>query len=69
MDMNELIQTEEDYDLQEFFPKTIPYHLQPLMEHRIKHSLLWRGDKTYQYMLYVEQENKRNKIEHVPYPM
>ena len=36
MDMNELIQTEEDYDLQEFFPKTIPYHLQPLMEHRIK---------------------------------
>ena len=36
MDMNELIQTEEDYDLQEFFPKAIPYHLQPLMEHRIK---------------------------------
>ena len=35
-EMNELIQTEEDYDLQEFFPKTIPYHLQPLMEHRIK---------------------------------
>ena len=36
MDMDELIQTEEDYDLQEFFPKTIRYHLQPLMEHRIK---------------------------------
>ena len=36
MDMNELIETEEDYDLQEFFPKTIPYRLQPLMEHRIK---------------------------------
>ena len=36
MDMDELIQTEEDYDLQEFFPKTIPYHLHPLMEHRIK---------------------------------
>ena len=36
MDMNELIQTEEDYDLQEFFPKAIPYHLQPLIEHRIK---------------------------------
>ena len=36
MDMDELIQTEDDYDLQEFFPKTIPYHLQPLMEHRIK---------------------------------
>ena len=36
MELNEVIQTEEDYDLQEFFPKTIPYHLQPLMEHRIK---------------------------------
>ena len=36
MDRNELIQTEEDYDLQEFFPKAIPYHLQPLIEHRIK---------------------------------
>ena len=36
MEMSELIQTEEDYDLQEFFPKAIPYHLQPLMEHRIK---------------------------------
>ena len=36
MDMNELIPTEEDYDLQEFFPKAIPYHLQPLIEHRIK---------------------------------
>ena len=27
---------EEDYTLQDFFPKTIPYHLQHLMEHRIK---------------------------------
>ena len=36
MDISELIQTEEDYTLQEFFPKTIPYHLQPLLEHRIK---------------------------------
>ena len=37
MEMSELIQTEEeDYTLQEFFPKPIPYHLQPLMEHRIK---------------------------------
>ena len=36
MDMSELIQTEEDYNLHDFFPKTIPYHLQPLMEHRIK---------------------------------
>ena len=36
MDMSELIQTEEDYNLHDFFPKTIPYNLQPLMEYRIK---------------------------------
>ena len=36
MDMNELIQIGEDYSLKEFFPKTIPYHLQPLIEHRIQ---------------------------------
>ena len=38
MDMSELLQAEEedDYTLQEFFPKTIPYHLKPLIEHRIK---------------------------------
>ena len=38
MDMSELLQAEEedDYTLQEFFPKTIPYHLQPLSEHRVK---------------------------------
>ena len=44
-EMNELIQTEEDYDLQEFFPKAIPYHLQPLMEHRIK--LLCKEDTVF----------------------
>ena len=36
MDMSELIQTEEDYNLHDFFPKTISYNLQPLMEYRIK---------------------------------
>ena len=45
MDMSELIQTEEDYTLQDFFPKRIPYHLQPLMEHRIK--LLSKEDTTF----------------------
>ena len=45
MELNEVIQTEEDYDLQEFFPKTIPYHLQPLMEHRIK--LLCKEDTVF----------------------
>ena len=36
MEMSELMEMEQDYNLQDFFPKTIPYHLQPLMEHRIK---------------------------------
>ena len=36
MDMNELALLEDDYTLKEFFPKTIPYHLQPLIEHRIQ---------------------------------
>ena len=45
MDMSELLQTEEDYTLQDFFPKRIPYHLQPLMEHRIK--LLCKEDTTF----------------------
>ena len=45
MEMNELIQIEDDYNLQEFFPKTIPYHLQPLMEHRIK--LLCKEDTVF----------------------
>ena len=34
--MNELALPDEDYTLKEFFPKTIPYHLQPLIEHRIQ---------------------------------
>ena len=47
MDMSELLQAEEedDYTLQEFFPKTIPYHLKPLIEHRIK--LLTKEDIGY----------------------
>ena len=36
MELNEDIRTEDDCDLLQFFPKTIPYNLQPLMEHRIK---------------------------------
>ena len=36
MDIRELALPEEDYTLKEFFPKTIPYHLQPLIEHRIQ---------------------------------
>ena len=29
-------EVEEDHYLEDFFPKTIPYHLQPLIDHRIK---------------------------------
>ena len=29
-------EVEEDHNLEDFFPKTIPYHLQPLIDHRIK---------------------------------
>ena len=29
-------EVEEDHHLEDFFPKTIPYHLQPLIDHRIK---------------------------------
>ena len=36
MDMSELTLVEDDYKLQEFFPKKIPYHLLPLIEHRVK---------------------------------
>ena len=34
--MSELALPEEDYNLQEFFPKTIRYDLQSLIEHRVK---------------------------------
>ena len=46
MDMNELALPEEDYNLEEFFPKTIPYHLQPLIEHRVK--LILKENTTFQ---------------------
>jgi dUTPase len=36
MEMSELALPEEDYNLQEFFPKTIRYDLQSLIEHRVK---------------------------------
>ena len=36
MEMSELALPEEDYNLQEFFPKTIRYDLQSLIEYRVK---------------------------------
>ena len=36
MDMCELAIVEDDYNLVDFFPKKIPYHLRPFIEHRVK---------------------------------
>ena len=36
MDISELALSEEDYNLEEFFPKKIPYNLLPYIEHRVK---------------------------------
>ena len=36
MDISELAQPEVDYNLEEFFPKKIPYNLLPYIEHRVK---------------------------------
>ena len=36
MDISELAQPEGDYNLEEFFPKKIPYNLLPYIEHRVK---------------------------------
>merc|ERR1712002_144138 len=44
MSENMLTDVEEDYYLEEFFPKPVPYHLLPLIEHRIK--LLCKSDVT-----------------------
>ena len=35
-DFDPIEQAEEDYDLEDFFPNLIPYHLQPLVEYRVK---------------------------------
>ena len=35
-DFDPIEQVEEDYDLEDFFPSPIPYHLQPLIEYRVK---------------------------------
>lgn len=36
MDICELAVVEDDYNLEDFFPKKIPYHLRPFIEHRVK---------------------------------
>ena len=44
MSENMVTDVEEDYFLEQFFPKPVPYHLLPLIEHRIK--LLCKRDVT-----------------------
>ena len=36
MNMDELALPEDDHDLQDYFPKPVPYHLQSQIEYRIK---------------------------------
>ena len=42
MSENMVTNVEEDYYLEQFFPKPVPYHLLPLIEHRIR--LLCKSD-------------------------
>ena len=44
MSENMITDGEEDHYLEQFFPKQVPYHLLPLIEHRIK--LLCKSDVT-----------------------
>ena len=68
MDIWELALPEEDYNLQEFFPKKIPYHLQPLLELRIKlilkeNTTFWGGDiKVVNTCLVMEGEIKETRV-------
>ena len=36
VEFNQFEEIEEDHHLEDFFPKVVPYHLQPLIEYRIK---------------------------------
>ena len=68
MDIWELALPEEDYNLHEFFPKKIPYHLQPLLELRIKlilkeNTTLQGGDiKVVNTCLIIGSEIKETRV-------
>ena len=68
MDIWELALPEEDYNLHEFFPKKIPYHLQPLLELRIKlilkeNTTLRGGDiKVVNTCLIIGSEIKETRV-------
>ena len=42
VDFNPIEECEEDHNLQDFFPEQVPYHLQHLIEYRVK--LLLKND-------------------------
>ena len=35
-EFNQMEEIEDDHHIEDFFPKVVPYHLQPLIEYRIK---------------------------------
>ena len=41
-EFNQMEEIEDDHHIEDFFPKVVPYHLQPLIEYRIK--LLMKTD-------------------------
>ena len=71
MSENMITDGEEDHYLEEFFPKQVPYHLLPLIEHRIK--LLCKTDATInpgevQHNMYNQGEISQKTI-HVSAPL
>ena len=42
VEFNQMEEIEDDHHLEDFFPKAVPYHLQPLIGYRIK--LLMKTD-------------------------
>ena len=45
VDFNPIEESEEDHNLQDYFPEKVPYHLQHLIEYRVK--LLLKNDELF----------------------
>ena len=59
MSENMITDVEEDHYLEEFFPKPVPYHLLPLIEHRKKllcklTNIRWRDAKNHNHIWYLD---------------
>ena len=77
MSENMITDVEEDHYLEEFFPKPVPYHLLPLIEHRIK--LLCKSDviidageiQVINTSCIIKEKSRKNsaKTEHVYAPL